>query len=83
MTARTSSIRVSSVGTPATRSDSPVPRLSSMSSRPFSAIPMTWRTRSGFSQVESRSPANPRGNTRSTGPSPITWYAIAIPPLRA
>ncbi len=63
MTARMSSIVVSSDCTSRTRSDRPVPRLSSMSTRPESASPSTWRTRRGWSQVETRSPAMPRMNT--------------------
>ena len=67
MTARTSSIVVSADCTSRTRSERPVPRLSSMSTRPQSASPWTCRTRSGWSHVETRSPAMPRMNTTSTG----------------
>ena len=73
MTARTSSIVVSSDCTSRTRSERPVPRLSSISTRPNAARPSTWRTSSGCSQVESRSPVIPRTKTMSVGPSPTTW----------
>ena len=46
----------------------PVPRLSSISTRPQAARPSTWRTSSGCSQVERRSPVMPRTKTMSGAP---------------
>ena len=83
MTAPRSSIRASSVAASRIRSESPVPRLSSIRTRPASARPMTWRLSSGCSHIESSSPENPRAKTMSVGPSPTIWYAIATSPLRA
>ena len=73
MTARMSSIVVSTDCTSRTRSERPVPRLSSISTRPKAARPSTWRTSSGCSQVERRSPVIPRTKTMSVGPWPTTW----------
>ncbi len=89
MTARMSSMVVSSDWTSRTRSDSPVPRRSSMSTRPLAASPSTCRTSIGCSQVDSRSPDMWRAKIRSVPPVPpvppvpTTWYAIATSPLRA
>src|SRR5512132_2256978 len=83
MTARRSSILVSSVGTWRTGSERPLPRLSNRRTRAYSARSSTWSTKSGMSQPARRSARVPRTNTRSIGPSPTTWYAIATSPLRA
>lgn len=72
ITTRTSSIRCSSVGISATRSDSPVPRLSKRIRR--EKDPSRWKNRagSGCSQSYSRWETNPGTNTRSIGPRPVT-----------
>ena len=57
MTARTSSILVSSVGTWRTGSERPLPRLSNRRTRADSASVSTWSTKRGMSQPASRSRA--------------------------
>src|SRR5438445_3772085 len=77
MTARTSSIRSSSVGTAAseTRSDRPVPRLSKKTSLEKEARRRRNRASDGSSQKCSTCETKPGTNTRFKGPSPRTWYA--------
>ena len=53
MTARTSSMRVSSCAIPVARSESPVPRLSNMMSRPRPARPSNRRAHDSHSQASS------------------------------
>ena len=73
MTARTSSIRVSSVGAPLTGSDMPVPRLSNLISRENDAISTKAAPKLGQLPGDSRCVTNPGTKTRSKGPSPMTW----------
>ena len=73
ITARTSSMRVSSDGTSFTMSDMPVPRLSNVISRPMLPRRSFRRRRPGTSQVISTCEAAPGTNTMSNGPSPDTW----------
>ena len=85
ITARTSSMRCSSVARLAsgTRSDIPVPRLSKRIRRLKDASRRRNPARSGSSQPDSRCETQPLTKTRSLGPSPITWYAMLTAPLRA
>ena len=80
-TERTSSIRVSSVGSAdsGTRSERPVPRLSNRTSREKAASRSKKRAMVGSSQAVSTWDTQPGTQTRSTGPVPITWYAIDTP----
>ena len=73
MTALTSSIRCSRVGTSVTGSDSPVPRLSKMIRRENELIRSKKRANGGDSHWSSRWVAKPSTRTRSIGPSPTTW----------
>ena len=83
ITARMSSMRVSSVGTSRSRSDRPMPRLSNIRTRAKEARPSTCLTNSGWSHTEARSDRLPRITTRSIGPDPNDWYAMLTSPLRA
>ena len=80
-TDRTSSVRVSSDGSPesGTRSDSPVPRLSKRISLEKEARRSKKRAIVGSPHAASTLEIQPGTQTRSRGPSPITWYAIATP----
>jgi hypothetical protein len=73
ITARTSSIRVSRLGAPATRSDMPVPRLSKAISREIAASRRHSVEKGGVVQPSSTSETNPGTKTTSNGPSPATW----------
>jgi hypothetical protein len=73
MTARTSSIRVSSVGTSLTRSETPVPRLSNQITRATEERLRSQATMAGWCQAYSAFEITPGTNTRSGGPSPRTW----------
>ena len=72
ITARTSSIRSSIVGTPTTRSDMPVPRLSSRIRRENDARRRRYAAIAGSSQCVSRCPIAEGTKTKSCGPSPTT-----------
>ena len=74
-TARTSSMRCSRVGSwsVGTRSESPVPRLSKVISRPTRPSREKKRTNSGCSQCNSMLETKPGMNSRSSCPSPTTW----------
>ena len=72
MTARTSSIRVSRLGAPLTRSDMPVPRLSNRMSRENEARRARDGANDGSFQISSICVTNGGTNTRSNGPSPTT-----------
>jgi hypothetical protein len=78
ITARTSSIRVSRLAMPATRSDAPVPRLSKTISRANDAMrsrKAANASRNGVSasHMSSTFETAPGMRTRSNGPSPTTW----------
>jgi hypothetical protein len=75
ITARTSSMRCSSVGRlfSSTRSESPVPRLSNTMSREKRARRCRKFAKEGSVQNSSMLDTQPMTNTRSIGPSPITW----------
>src|SRR5262249_58022140 len=77
MTARTSSIRSSSVGTPTTESEEPTPRLSNRISRP-NDVSRSTVSRNGGSYASGPSMLHTSGGTNSTskGPVPSTRYAI-------
>ena len=79
MTARTSSMRCSSVGMALTRSESPVPRLSKRMSRANEAMRSICGPMNGISQATSTWETNPGTITMSSGPSPTTWYAMWSP----
>ena len=66
MTAAMSSARRSRAGTPAIRSERPVPRLSNKSSRPIAARRSRNRANSGSSHMTSRCETQPGTNTRSS-----------------
>src|SRR6266545_5832225 len=83
ITALTSSMRVSSVGAPLTRSDMPVPRLSKRMSRQKEASRSRVGANEGIVQTSSTCVTNGGMKTRSKGPSPRTWYAMLTSPLRA
>ena len=70
ITARRSSIRVSSVGKLPTRSDIPVPRLSNRIRRQNEAKRRKKAARLGISQANSTCETNGGVKTRSNGPSP-------------
>jgi hypothetical protein len=72
MTARTSSIRVSSVGAPTTWSDMPVPRLSKWIGRENDASCSKKARAFGTSQPSSTFETAGGTNTTSNGPSPTT-----------
>ncbi len=59
--------------------DSPVPRLSNRISRENVASRSKNRAIVGSSQAASTWDTQPGTQTRSRGPSPITWYAIDTP----
>ncbi len=83
MTARMSSMRSSRGVAPGTRSLIPMPRLSNRISLENSpSRSQKWRY-SGSSHMTPRWVMNPSTHTRSTGPSPTTWYATSTSPLRA
>jgi hypothetical protein len=63
ITARTSSILASIVGTSRARSDIPMPRLSKIMTREKSAIRVKYRASNGCSHIELRSPAQRRIST--------------------
>ncbi len=74
ITARTSSIRVSSVGAPPTRSDMPVPRLSNRISRPYdgeAAVVGSAKLRDRPLELDVRDEAGDEDEV--DGPSPTTW----------
>ena len=73
MTARTSSMRVSNVGMPLTRSDMPVPRLSKRMSRQNDESRRLKAAIPGTSQASSTCETKPGTCTTSNGPSPVTW----------
>jgi hypothetical protein len=73
ITARMSSLRSSSVGAPATRSDMPVPRLSNTSTRACSAIPRSKAAQPAASHCSSTWETKLGAMTTSNGPSPSTW----------
>jgi hypothetical protein len=73
ITARTSSIRVSSVGAPVTGSDIPVPRLSKRIRRENAPSSSGSFEKPGSFHCSSRWVTNPGTKTRSNGPSPHTW----------
>jgi hypothetical protein len=83
ITARTSSIRSSSVGTPPNGSDIPVPRLSNMTKRLNEAMRPKKRAGALVSHQFSRWETKPGTKTKSTGPSPNVAYAMLRSPLRA
>ena len=85
ITARTSSMRSSSVGNPSvgTGSDRPVPRLSNRISRENEARRSRNLASPGSSHISSMLETHPGTYTRSNGPSPTTWYAMLRSPLRA
>ena len=72
ITARTSSIRCSSVGRVATGSESPVPRLSSRIKRQKDVSRRRNLANDGSSQAFSTCETQPGTRTRSNGPSPTT-----------
>jgi hypothetical protein len=80
--ARTSSIRSSSVPT-RVRSERPMPRLSNTIRRENDARRSTKRRYSAISHNTSRFVIAPAMCTRSSGPSPMTRYAMWIPSLSA
>src|SRR4029453_4158308 len=82
-TAFRSSTRVSSVGRGRTRSDRPVPRLSSWITRANSASERRKSPRPGRLQLSSMWETKPGTKTRSRGPAPKAWYAIETSPLSA
>jgi hypothetical protein len=71
-TARISSIRCSSEGIPASRSDSPVPRLSKRISRANDPSRSRQRAYDRSSHARSRCETYPGDTMRSIGPSPLT-----------
>ena len=83
ITARTSSMRSSSVGTPTKWSDMPVPRLSNMIRRVNEERRRKKCSGALVSHQFSMCDTNPGTKTRSTGPSPKVAYAICRSPLRA
>ena len=82
ITARTSSMRSSSVPTCA-RSESPIPRLSNRITRANEPSRSMKRRYDGSSHLTWRFVNEPSTKTMSTGPSPTTWYATCTSPLRA
>jgi hypothetical protein len=72
ITARTSSMRVSSVGAPVTRSDIPVPRLSNRISREKEASSVRNGAKEGRVQTSSTWVRKGGMNTKSKRPSPRT-----------
>src|SRR6266403_790997 len=83
ITARTSSMRCSSEGKSTRRSESPVPRRSSMMSRENDASRVRKRAYEGSSQAYSTWETQPGTRTRSGPASPTTWYAMWTSPLFA
>src|SRR6266403_623186 len=83
ITARTSSMRCSSEGKSTRRSESPVPRRSSMMSRENDASRVRKRAYEGSSQAYSTWETQPGTRTRSGPASPTTWYAMWTLPLFA
>ena len=74
ITARTSSMRCSSVGASATGSDSPEPRRSKLITRANDASALEEARATGScSQTSSTWVMNPGTRTRSRSPSPNTW----------
>jgi hypothetical protein len=73
MTASTSSARCSSVGTPVTGSDRPVPALSKIASRANDVIRSRNDLIAGCAQKNSMCETNDGTSTISTSPSPTTW----------
>ena len=73
ITARTSSIRSSSVGAVATGSDSPAPRRSNWMTRANEPSDWSSRAAGSCSQISSMCVTNPVTSTRSRSPSPKTW----------
>jgi len=84
ITARTSSIRFSMSAIPATRSDTPVPRLSKTIRRQKDAI-RSRKARCTPPGSKARSTFEIPGGiqTTSNGPSPTTRYAMLTSPLCA
>ncbi len=72
ITAMMSSMCCSAAGTPGTRSDIPVPRLSNMITRPNVPSRSRKEAYSGSSHITSRWPGRPWIATRA-GPLPNTW----------
>jgi hypothetical protein len=72
ITARASSIRVSSVGAPLTRSDMPVPRLSNRINRQNEES-SSREDANDVVQTSSAWVTNGGMKTTSKGPSPVTW----------
>src|SRR3990172_1959428 len=85
ITARTSSIRSSSVGSSEidTGSDRPVPRLSKRMRRENDDRRCRKPAKAGCSHDSSTLDTQPGIQTRSIGPSPATWYAIRRSPETA
>jgi len=81
ITERTSSIRTSRLGSrlSGTRSDKPTPRLSNRMRREHDERRCRYLARLGSSHIASMFDVHPITNTRSTGPSPVTWYAMCTP----
>jgi hypothetical protein len=73
MTARTSSMRASSVGAPLTRSDIPTPRLSNRISRENVPSFASVSSKPGSVHWSSTCVRNGETKTTSNGPSPLTW----------
>ena len=73
ITARTSSIRSSSVAAFGTGSESPTPRRSKRITRANELRRSTKRVCAGLSQIRSRWEMNGKATTTSIGPSPTTW----------
>ncbi len=79
MTVRVSSIHSSNGCPVGPRSDSPVPGRSKRISRLNDASLRRKLANAGCSHCSARWVGHPRKNSRSIGPSPSTWYAIAVP----
>jgi hypothetical protein len=73
ITARTSSIRSSSVGAPATGSERPTPRRSKTSTLAKEPSRRRKRDIAGLSHIRSRWERKGKASTRSISPSPNAW----------
>src|SRR3954447_2619510 len=83
ITARTSSMRSSSVGASATGSESPYPRRSNAITRAKFDMPWNIRAAGSCSHIISTWLMKPLTKTTSRSPSPNTWYARCTSPLFA
>jgi hypothetical protein len=85
ITVRRSSIHSSMDGRSeaVTGSDSPVPRLSNVSTRPNAASRRINAASGGTSHWLSTLLNHWVSSTTSTGPSPMSWYATCRPPFAA